>query len=244
MFYGPKALELFLQYAVGDAEGTTRWFGSQSFFHPPMSVPVSGRPALRVQGDAIMGRERSRSRDEPDAEPRRRGRAGRTTQPNPAPHVAPEVSRHVVPGARSSVGLDGPRPVDHIGSKTLGSGIQAIYIRHSDRISQELWQNAKSIGANNLPQLDYFDSEVDSPLCDSVRPSFAEDFFICSNVGDLVAVGIGENKVKRTRASRIAAAVCFQLQATSPVREFPCYSELQSLIKQVRPAASLRSVEI
>ena len=243
MFYGPKALELFLQYAVGDAEGTTRWFGSQSFFHPP----VSGRPARRAEGDAIMGRERSRSRDAevmPEAEPRRRGRAGRTTQPNPAPHAAPEVSRHGVPRVRSSVGLDGPPPVDHIGSKTLGSGIQAIYIRHSDRISQELWQNAKSIGANNLPQLDYFDSQVDSPLGDSVRPSFAEDFFICSNVGDLVAVGIGENKVKRTRASRIAAAVCFQLQATSPVREFPCYSELQSLIKQVRPAASLRSVEI
>ena len=143
------------------------------------------------------------------------------------------MSCHVVPVARSSVGLDGPLPVDQFGAMTLDSGIQAIYIRHSDRISQELWQKAKSIGANNLPQLDYFDSEVDSPLCDSVRPSFAEDFFICSNVGDLVAVGIGENKIKRTRASRIAAAVCFQLQETSLVREFLDYPELESLIELV-----------
>ena len=151
------------------------------------------------------------------------------------------MSCHVVPVARSSVGLDGPLPVDHIGAMTLESGIQAIYIRHSDRHLHELWQHASNIGQSQpLHKLKYFDHEFEGSLCDEVRSAlgttsseFGDDFFMCSKVGNLVAVGIGGNVTKRSRAIRIAAAVCFQLQETSPVWEFIGYPELESLIELV-----------
>ena len=62
---------------------------------------------------------------------------------------------------------------------------------------------------------------------------------MCSEVGDFVAVGIGSNTKKRTRSSRVAAAVCFELQAKSAVAEFHYYAGFRSLIKQVRSCFNL-----
>ena len=178
--------------------------------------------------------------------------AARTEHQKPGLCVAPEVvhgkADPVATLPRCSVGQDGPLPVDQIGRMTLGSGMQGLYIAHSDTDCQDLWTSALDIGHSKpLHNLVYFDSEKEKEnvLCASVRSAlsttgnqFARHYFMCTKVGDVVAVGFGWNQKKRTRATRIAAAVCVELQAKTPVQEFIWYSELQRLIKQVRSCLS------
>ena len=232
-YYGPEAIELFLQHVFGVAALSNNMF-------EPMSSPVFGRAAL-PSSDQSFGRDRSRSRE-------RKRHAARREHQKPGLHVAPEVVRGKAAPVRTlprcSVGQDGPLPVDHIGRMTLGSGMQGLYIAHSDTDCQDLWTSALDIGHSKpLHNLVYFDSEKEkeNALCASVRSAlsttgnqFARHYFMCTKVGDVVAVGFGWNQKKRTRATRIAAAVCVELQAKTPVQEFLRYAELQSLIKQVR----------
>ena len=129
---------------------------------------------------------------------------------------------HVATASRSPVGQDGPLPGDHIGRLTLGGGMQLLYIALSETDPQGLWSNAGSIGNSNcIRNLEYFDtgsalSEGGSALCESVRSAlattgsqFAGEFFMCTQVGGFVAVGIGSNIKRRTRSSKIAVRKCF-----------------------------------
>ena len=137
---------------------------------------------------------------------------------------------------------DGPVPVDNIGWMTLGESMQVLYIAHCDPDSQQLWASAMTLGhSKSIANIDYLDFEGDSALCKSVRSglrttggTFAMDCFMCARVGGIVAVGIGNNTKNRKRSSRIAAAVCYDLQEKTRVAEFLHYPGLQSLIKQVR----------
>ena len=201
---------------------------------------MSGRPALSSQDDVrfvsssgqSVGRHRSRS-------------------PKPALHGAPAVVHmkvdNVATVPRCPVGQDGVLPVDHIGCMNLGGGTQLLYIAYTDTVSDQLWSHALNIGKSDcIVNLVYVDCEVDSVLCQRVRSAlsttgsaFAGGLFMCTEVGDFVAVGIGSNTRKRTRSSRVAAAVCFELQAKSRVDEFHYYAGFRSLIKQVRSCFNL-----
>ncbi len=99
------------------------------------------------------------------------------------------------------------------------------HIAHSDTDPEGLWSSALNIGNSNaIVNMEYFDSQDgDGALCGNV----------CTRVGDFIAVGLGGNKKSRKMSSRVAAAVCFEVQAASPVEEFRCYPGPQSLIKQV-----------
>ena len=150
---------------------------------------------------------------------------------------------HVATVPRCPVGQDDILPVDHIGRLQLGGGMQLFYIAHSDTDPEGLWSSALNIGNSNaIVNMEYFDSQDgDGALCGNVcsalsitKSVFAEHFLMCTKVGDFIAVGLGGNKKSRKRSSRVAAAVCFELQAASPVEEFRCYPGPQSLIKQVR----------
>ena len=204
--YGPQAMELFLQLAFGDAERSKRMLESLSSFCLPSSLPVSGRPA------------------------------------SSSPAVVPIKADNVATVPRFPVGQDAPLPVGHFGRLTLGGGMQVLYIVHSDKLPQELWRCALDIGSSeSMPKLEYFDSEGASALCECIwsavctpGSAFAGRLFMCTKVGALVAVGFGGNIKERKRSSRVAAAVCFELQAESPVGDFLRYPDLQSLIKQVR----------
>ena len=235
--YGPEAMNLFLQHAFGVPALSNNMF-------EPMRLSVSGRAALPSEDGVILGsssdqsfgHDRSRSRQ-------RKQRPARTEHQKPGLHVAPEVvhgkADPVVTLPRCSVGQDGPLPVDHIGRLTLGSGMQGLYIVYSDTVAEDLWSSASYIGQSL--DLKFFDSDEENALCASVRNALsttgnqlAEDFFMCTIVGDVVAVGFGPNKKKRTKTTRIAAAVFAVLQEITPVEEFACYPKLQSLIKQVK----------
>ena len=219
--YVPEAMKLFLQLAFGDEEGSKRMLASHSSLDEPTSVPVPVRPVDAVSSSGqSFGSVRSRSL--------RR-----------ALHVAPAMA--VAP--RPPVGQDGPLPVDHFGCMSLGGGMSVLYIAHSDTIpAQGLWPNAMVIGqSESIKNMVYFDCKDGGELCDRVCTanlerisSCANDFFMCTEVAHFLAVGLGGNSRKRQRASRIAAAVAFELQAGTPVEEFRSYPELQSLIRQVR----------
>ena len=154
---------------------------------------------------------------------------------------------NVVMVQRCPVGQDGVLPLDHIGYIKLGGVSQLLCIAHSDTDLEELWVNAVNIGRITcISTVTYFDCEEDSILCDRVRSAlstsgsaFGGHHFMCSQVGDFVAVGIGSNKMKRTRSSRVAAAVCFELQAKSAVTELHYYAAFRSLITQVRSCFNL-----
>ena len=224
--YGRQAMELFLQHAFGDDEGTARMLASYPSFSPPTSLPLSCVSVCSSQADVSSVVPPGTFRV-----------CQRSRSPRQAPHVAPALVH---------VEADHVATVQRFGRLTLGGGMQLLYIAHSDTECQELWSCANDIGkSDSIANLEYLDGEGDSALCESVCSAlsttggeFAEQFFICTRVGDFVAVGFGGNKKKRTRSSRVAAAVCFELQAKSPVQEFLCYPALQSLIKQVRSCSN------
>ena len=232
--YGPEAMELFLQFAFSDAERCKSIAESQSSLCPPPPPPPtslpSGRPASSFQDGASLAtssgqsllRERSKSCD-------------RSRSP-----VVPTTAGYVARTPRCPVGQDGPLPVDHIGHMRLSGGRQVLYIAYNGKDSQGLWSTAVNIGNSKcMGSPVYYDSEEDGGVfCESVRSAmgseFAGQFFKCARVGNFTAVGFGGNMQNRIRASRIAAAVCFQLQEATPVQEFLFYPELQRLIKQVK----------
>ena len=212
--YGAQAMELFLQHAFGDAERSNTMLEFQSYFYQPSWSSLCGKPALPFQeyanwvsGSAdSVGRDRSRSLK-----------------------VVSTMGAAALP--RRLVW-----PHDHIGLLTI-AGLQGLYIVHSDTDGQELWANAREIG-KQLGQLVYIDHDVTSDLRDSVHVAlsgnqFANYHFMCTKVGDFVAVGIGGKKRCRERSSRIAAAVCHELQANSSTLS-DYYPALGSLIEQVR----------
>ena len=87
----------------------------------------------------------------------------------------------------------------------------------------------------------YLEGEDDSDLCKTVTAAFnrmggefAAQHFMCTKVGMFVAVGIGGATKKRQRTSKVAAAVCCELQAETPVEEFRRYPHFQLFIKQVQ----------
>ncbi len=223
-----QSVELFLQLALGDNEESHSSFCQQTFFalssqDDAMFVPSPGEGVVRV---------RSRS-------------------PRAFPHGSSTVVNMNVDSVATvqfcAVGQDGVLPVDHIGCMKLGGGTQLLCIAYSDTGPEELWVNALNIGQSTcISKLVYFDCEEDSVLCDRVRSAlstsgsaFGGHHFMCSEVGDFVAVGIGSNKMKRTRSSRVAAAVCFELQAKSAVTELHYYAAFRSLITQVRSCFNL-----
>ena len=122
--------------------------------------------------------------------------------------------------------------------------MQLLYIVHSDTEYEGLWTAALLIGGSNcLAKMRYYDSEGESNnmLCQSVRSAllttqsqFADEFFQCTQVDNFVAVGFGGNKKNRQRSSRVAAAVCFELQAKKRVNEFIWHQGFQKLVRQVR----------
>ena len=222
-------MELFLQLAFGDDEE------SHSSFCQRTSLPVSGGPAVSSQDDARFVSSRG------EAVVRHRSRSPRAFH-HGSPAVVHMNVDNVAMVQRCPVGQDGVFPADHIGCIKLGGVTQLLCIAYSDTGPKELWGDALNIGQSTcISKLVYFDCEEDSVLCHRVRSAlstsgsaFGGHHFMCSEVGDFVAVGIGSNKIKRTRSSRVAAAVCFELQAKSRVEEFLYYPGFQSLIKQVR----------
>ena len=147
---------------------------------------------------------------------------------------------------RCPVGHDGVLPVDHIGCIKLGGVTQLLYIAYPDFDREGPWSHGLNIGRSScIFKLTYVDSYDGSVLCDRVsdalsasRSAFAGHHFMCAEVGDFVAVGIGSNKMKRNRSSRLAAAVCFELQANEEVYDFHYYPGFGSLINQVRSCFS------
>ena len=233
--YGPQAMELFLQLAFGDVEISKRMLASHASFCLPTRLSVPDRSALSSQVDASLVSSSGESFG------RHRSGSSRPDQ-HVDPAVGPMEADHVGTVPRVPVGQDGLLPVGDFGFMTLDDGMQVLYIAHSDTDCNGLWSNALDIGSSYcLSGVEYFDSQDGSAICESVRSAlfstgtvFASRFFCCAQVGDFVAVGFGGNKKKRKRSSRVAAAVCFELQAESPVAEFLPYRELQNLIRQVR----------
>ena len=229
-----QSVELFLQLAFGDDEE------SHSSFCQRTSLPVSGRPAVWSQGDVRfvsspgqgVGRLRSRS-------PR-------------ASHYGSLEGVNMNGGnvamvQRCPVVQDGVLPNDHIGCIKLDCGTQLLCIAYSDTAAEVLWAYALNIGHSPcISDLVYFDCEDESALCYRVRSAlptlgaaFEGHHFMYSEVGDFVAVGIGSNMRNRKRSSRVAAAVCFELQAKSAVEEFQHYAGFRSLMKQVTSCINL-----
>ena len=223
--YGPQAMELFLQLAFGDAE---RVLESHPRLCQPTSLPVSGGLALSSQVDASLVSSSGQS-----------SRGHRSRSPKPA--VVDTTTGPVGMVPRCPVGQDGPLPVDHIGYMTLTGGMKSIYIAHSGKSNQDLWSNAVIIGKSTcIATQVYFDHDESNALCERIRSALSETrgrykeaFFQCTQVGNVVAVGLGGNKNYRLRASRISAAVCYQLQAATQDQDLLGYPALQSLIKQV-----------
>jgi hypothetical protein len=132
--------------------------------------------------------------------------------------------------------------VQRFGRLTLVGGMQILYVAHSETECQELWTCATVIGmCDSIANLEYLEGEGDSDLCETVGSAlsamggeFAAQHFMCTKVGMFVAVGIGGQKKKRQRTSKVAAAVCCELQAETPAEEFRRYPLLQLFIKQVQ----------
>ena len=227
--YGPEAFKLFLEFAIGDAGRFDTMLAAHSSFSQP--TMVSGGPAFSCPRDAGVGSSSSQDLY-----------SGRVRSRSPREALSVE---HVVTVPRGPVVQDGILPAEHIGSMLLAGGVQVLYIAHSDdKDAAELWTRAlEMVNNSRMPDLKYFDSFDDKGqvMCKSVcaalsttRGQFADSFFQCAEVGDLIAVGFGSNNKKRKRSGRIAAAVCFQLQTIAPVVDFSRYPDLERLITQVR----------
>merc|ERR1712113_968978 len=131
---------------------------------------------------------------------------------------SPELSgsSHGAISVRNCAGKEGPLPHDHIGHISLKSGRRAFCIAHSSSCCNDLWSCAMNIG-NSVPlaKLTYYEGSDASDVCHEVSESlpqagdmFSGQYFMCTIVGDLVAVGAAGNKKNRTRTVRLAAAVC------------------------------------
>ena len=214
--YGRQAMELFLQHAFGDDEGTARMVASFPSFSPPTSLPLSSGPVFSSQaaGSSV-------------ASPGTFRPIQRSRSPRQAPHVAPRAD-HVA-------------TVQLFGRLALDEGMQLLYVAHSDDW-QNLWSCASLIGqCTPIANLEYLEGQDDSDLCKTVTAAFnqmggefAAQHFMCTKVGMFVAVGIGGTTKKRQRTSKVAAAVCCELQAETPAEEFQRYPLLQLFIKQVQ----------
>ena len=220
--YGPQAMELFLQHAFGDDEGTARMLASYPSFSPPTSLPLSCGPVCSSQADVTSV-----------VSPGTLRVGQRSRSPRQALHVAPALVH---------LETDHVATVQLFGRLTLVGGMQIFYVAHSEPEWEELWTSAKLIGkCTPIANLEYLDEADDSDLCQTVGYAlsqmgreFAAQHFMCTKVGMFVAVGFGGTTKKRQRTSRVAAAVCCELQAETPAEEFRRYELLQLFIEQVQ----------
>ena len=229
--YGPQAMELFLQHAFGDDEGTARMLASYPSFSPPTSLPLSCGPVCSSQADVTSVVPPGTFRV-----------CQRSRSPRQALHVAPALVH---------LETDHVATVQLFGRLTLVGGMQIFYVAHSEPEWEELWTSAKLIGkCTPIANLEYLDGADDSDLCQTVGDAlsqmgreFAAQHFMCTKVGMFVAVGFGGTTKKRQRTSRVAAAVCCELQAKTPVQEFDRYPLLQRFIEQVRSSCNFNVFE-
>ena len=221
-------MEMFLQHAFGDDEGTARMLASYPSFSPPTSLPLSCGPVFSSQADVSSV-----------ASPGTFRVCQRSRSPRQALHVAPALE------------ADHVATVQLFGCLTLVGGMQILYVAHSETEWQDLWTCASLIGmCTPIANLEYLEGEGDSDLCQTVGAAFSQmgrefaaQHFMCTRVGMFVAVGFGGNTKKRQRTSKVAAAVCYELQAKTPVQEFRRYPLLQLFIEQVRSSCNFNVFE-